>query len=296
MLDIDFDYSFIEKLAVVICGDEYSDKFCEDISPTKCPVYRTKPQLEKFFEDIVDFKSDDRESRKIFTIQCLSKINNLNKMDIVLEKLTNPKTYLDEKIVKFIINEVNGIIKWYDIEIKLEKNQPTIVELDESVNVDISNKEMGDFVILDFKELIDDETLSEIMNLRWLEIKHTYLSKSYLSTVVLLGSILEGLLYYYVSTNYNTIKSVSSAPKDYSGKIISIDNWKLNDLINVAHECNWLDDDIKTFNEGLRDYRNLIHPKVQKNKLIIPDKDTCDICIDVVVAAFNDLKNKEYLK
>ena len=28
----------------------------------------------------------------------------------------------------------------------------------------------------------------------------------------------------------------------------------------------------------------------------IPDKDTCDICIDVIVAAFNDLKNKDYLK
>ena len=296
MLDIDFDYSFIEKLAVVICGDEYSDKFCEDIFPTKCPVYRTKPQLEKFFEDIVDFKSGDGESRKIFTIQCLSKINNLNKMDIVLEKLTNPKTYLDEKIVKFIINEVNRIIKWYDIEIKLEKNQPTIVELDESVNVDISNEEMGDFVILDFKELIDDETLSGIMNRRWLEIKHTYESESYLSTIVLLGSILEGLLYYFASTNYRTVMSCSSAPKNNSGEVIDIDNWNLSNLINVSHECKWLDNDIKTFNEGLRDYRNLIHPKLQKEKQIIPDKDTCNICIEVVKAAFNDLKNKDYLR
>ena len=110
MLDIDFDYSFIEKLAVVICGDEYSDKFCEDISPTKCPVYRTKPQLEKFFEDIVDFEYDNGESRTKFTIQCLSEANRLNKMDSVLKKLSNPKTYRDEKIIQFIINEINGIM------------------------------------------------------------------------------------------------------------------------------------------------------------------------------------------
>lgn len=295
MLDIDFDDSFIEKLANVICGDEYYDKFCED-SYTKCPVYRTKPQLEVFFKDIVDFESDNGESRTKFTIQCLSEANRLNKMDIVLKKLSNPKTYRDEKIIQFIINEINGIIMWDDIEIKLENNQPKIVKSDESVSVNISNEKSNDFISLDFKQLIDDETLSEIMNKRWLEIKQTYASQSYLSTVVLLGSILEGLLYYYVSTNYNTVKSTSSSPKDSSGEIIPFDNWKLNDLINVAHECTWLDDDIKTFNEGLRDYRNLIHPKVQNDKLIIPDKDTCDICIDVVVAAFNDLKDKEYLK
>lgn len=296
MLDIDFDDSFIEKLASVICGDDYFDEFCEGVSYSKCPVYRTKSQLKKFFEDIVDLNFDEGESRTRFTVLCLSEANNLNKMDVVLKKLTNPKTYLNEEIIKFIINEVNTIIKWYDIEIKLEYNEPIIVKLDESFSVEVKDENDDDFIILDFKQLIDDETLSEIMNNRWLEIKQTYASKSYLSTVVLLGSILEGLLYYYVSTNYNTVKSISSSPKLSSGEIIPIDNWKLNDLINVAHECTWLDDDIKTFNEGLRDYRNLIHPKVQNDKLIIPDKDTCDICIDVIVAAFNDLKNKDYLK
>ena len=48
------------------------------------------------------------------------------KMDIVLKKLSNPKTYRNEKIIQFIINEINGIIMWDDIEIKLENNQPQI--------------------------------------------------------------------------------------------------------------------------------------------------------------------------
>lgn len=296
MLDIDFDDEAIEKLASVICGDDYSDKFCEDIYLTKCPVYRTKTQLEKFFSDIVDFKSENGESRTRFTVLCLSEANNLNKMDVVLEKLTNPKTYLNEEIIKFIINEVNAIIKWYDIEIKLEYNEPIIVRLDESFSVELKDEKDNEFIILDFKELINDETLSEIMNKRWLEIKHTYESDSYLSTVVLLGSILEGLLYYYASNNYGMSMSCSSAPKNNSGEVIPIDNWNLSDLINVAHKCGWLDDDIKTFNEGLRDYRNLIHPKLQREKQIIPDKDTCNICIEVVIAAFNDLKDKDYLR
>ena len=296
MLNIDFNDEAIEKLASIICGDDFRDKFCNDISLSNCPVYRTTEQLEKFFEGIVETNLGSGYSRKYFTINCLTELNDSNDMDIILKKLTNPKTYRNEEIIQFILNEVNEIIKWDGIVIKLENNNPTIVKLEESVSINLSCKEVQDFKILDFKELIDDNLLSAIMNKRWLEIKQNYESNSYLSTIVLLGSILEGLLYYYVSSNYNTIKSVSSAPKDSSGKIIPVDNWKLNDLINVAHDCRWLDDDIKTFNEGLRDYRNLIHPKVQKDKLIYPDKDTCDICIGVVIAAFNDLKDKDYLK
>ncbi len=295
MLDIDFDDKFIEQLANIICGDDYKDKFCEDDSLTKCPVYRTKQELEKFFKDITDFEFEYWESRTHFTIDCLLEVNKLKKMDDVLNKLTNPKNYLNEKIIKFIISEVNEILKWYDLQIKLENNNPIIVKTEKTFNMKMS-EEANEFIILDFKQLIDDENLYKIMNKRWLEIKHTYEAKSYLSTIVLLGSILEGLLYFYASNNYKTVKSCSSAPKSKSGEVIPIDNWNLSELINVAHSCGWLDDDIKTFNEGLRDYRNLIHPKLQNEKSIMPDKDTCNICINVVIAAFNDLKGRYYLK
>lgn len=294
MLDIDFDDGMIKKLAEIICGDENYEKFCEDKSLTNCPVYRTMPQLYEFFQDLIEIE-DEGYSRRPLTIYCLKKLNNLNRMDEVLIKLTNPKSYLDEKIINFIINEVNEIIKWEGIEIVLQKNKPLIISAEDEVEINLKEEISEDFPILNFKHVIGDDFLSEIMNKRWLEIKRTYESESYLSTIVLLGSVLEGLLYYFVSSNFKTVKSVSSAPKDKSGEIIPIDNWKLNDLIKVAHECKWLDDDIKTFNEGLRDYRNLIHPKLQKQKLIIPDKDTCKICIDVVIAAFNDFKDKNFL-
>lgn len=296
MANVDFNDEAIEKLARIICGDDFYDKFCEDKTRTQCPVYRTTEQLDKFFDGILETKLESGQTRMAFTINCLTELNDSKNMDVVLKKLTNPKRYRNEKIIMFILNEVNEVIKWDGIGIKLENSEPIIVELDELITVDLSNEEVNDFKILDFKELMDDDFLSEIMNKRWLEIKQNYESESYLSTIVLLGSILEGLLYYYVSSNYKTVKSVPSAPKDKSGEILNLDYWKLNDMITVAHECHWLDDDIKTFNEGLRDYRNLIHPKVQKDKLIWPDKDTCDICIKVVIAAFNDLKEKDYLR
>lgn len=42
MLDIDFDDEAIEKLASVICGDDYSDKFCEDIYLTNVQFIEQK--------------------------------------------------------------------------------------------------------------------------------------------------------------------------------------------------------------------------------------------------------------
>ena len=37
MLNVDFDDKAIKKLASVICGDDYYEKFCEEMTRTKCP-------------------------------------------------------------------------------------------------------------------------------------------------------------------------------------------------------------------------------------------------------------------
>jgi hypothetical protein len=76
------------------------------------------------------------------------------------------------------------------------------------------------------------------------------------------------------------------------GKVKPIDKWTLYDLIRVAHDCNWLDKDIKDFNHNLRDYRNLVHPRKQREEEFYPDEDTCKICLEVVKAALNDIMNK----
>ena len=146
MLNIDFDDEAIGKLASVICGDDYHEKFCENESLTKCPVYRTTEQLEKFFDGIVENKLEKGQSRRVFVINCLNEVNNFNKMDIVLEKLTNPKIYRDEEIIQFILNKVNGIIMWDGIEIKLKNNKPNIVVVNESISIGWDDLELKDLI------------------------------------------------------------------------------------------------------------------------------------------------------
>ena len=146
MLNVNFDDEAIEKLAGVICGDDYREKFCEGMSRTKCPVYRTTEQLEKFFTGIVENKLEEGQSRKVFVITCLNEVNYFNKMDVVLEKLTNPKIYRDEEIIQFILREVNGIIMWDNIEIKLKNNRPSIVVLNESSSIEWDDLELKDLI------------------------------------------------------------------------------------------------------------------------------------------------------
>ncbi|WP_417763737.1 hypothetical protein [Shewanella sp.] len=66
-------------------------------------------------------------------------------------------------------------------------------------------------------------------------------------------------------------------------------NWKLAEMIDVAHHVGWLGLGVKKFSHSLREFRNLIHPYEQMATRMNPDADTCGISWLVVQAAVNDL-------
>ena len=80
-----------------------------------------------------------------------------------------------------------------------------------------------------------------------------------------------------------------AAPKDRQGRVYPIVDWKLSQLILVAHEVGWIQADVRDFATALRDYRNLVHPNAQLRLRHTPDFDTVVVCWNVVVAALNDL-------
>jgi hypothetical protein len=80
-----------------------------------------------------------------------------------------------------------------------------------------------------------------------------------------------------------------ACPKDKTGKPKPFQEWNLNSLIDVAHDCGWIQLDVKNFSHVLRDYRNMVHPWHQRATGIVPDRDTAAICWQVVQAAVNDL-------
>ena len=106
----------------------------------------------------------------------------------------------------------------------------------------------------------------------------------------MMGSMLEGILLGVFQRNPAQANKCSSAPKDsQTGKIKQFSQWKLAEMINVAHKVGWLDMDVHEFSSALREFRNMIHPYKQMKTLTNPDADTCKISWLVVQAAVNDL-------
>ncbi len=145
------------------------------------------------------------------------------------------------------------------------------------------------YPVPDLKILVKDSNLADILVQRWEEANLNFQSGAYLSTIFMLGSILEGVLLAKVEQNLKQANQSSESPKDKTGKILLLHQWKFVQLIKVAHDCGWLGKDVQDFSNALRDYRNLIHPREQRSQGIYPDKGTCKVSWEVVIAALDDL-------
>lgn len=157
----------------------------------------------------------------------------------------------------------------------------------EAFNRRFKNKRTAEaeFPAPDFGSLVSNPELARILKSRWEEAHAIYKSKAYLSTIIMLGSILEGLLLAKAKDNPRQANTAQSSPKDSSGRVKFFGQWTLDELIHVAYECGWLDKDVKDFSSALRGYRNLVHPNQQLVESVFPTESTCRISWEVVNAA-----------
>lgn len=138
-----------------------------------------------------------------------------------------------------------------------------------------------------FAKLVSDVDLVRVLSNRWTEANLTFEAGAYLSTVILLGSILEGVLLDKVEQNPAQASSSPKSPKDKSGKPLPFKVWKLQSLIEVCHDCGWLKKEYKDFSHVVRDYRNFIHPNKERQEGITFSESICKVIWEVVSASLN---------
>ncbi|HEY9600569.1 MAG TPA: hypothetical protein V6C85_03100 [Allocoleopsis sp.] len=110
------------------------------------------------------------------------------------------------------------------------------------------------YPVPDLKILVKDSELAHILVHRWEEANLNFQSGAYLSTIFMLGSILEGALLAKVEQNLKQANQSSHSPKDKkTGKVLPLHQWKFVELIKVAHDCGWLGKDVHDFSNALRD-------------------------------------------
>jgi hypothetical protein len=136
-----------------------------------------------------------------------------------------------------------------------------------------------------FASLVTDAELARVLSNRWTEANLSFEAGAYLATVILLGSILEGVLLSKIEKNPAQANKASSCPKDRTGKPLPISEWKLQNLIEVTHECGWLKKEYRDFSHVIRDYRNFVHPNKERKEGIIFDVNISRVVWEVVSAA-----------
>ena len=101
----------------------------------------------------------------------------------------------------------------------------------------------------------NDEKIINMLSKDIEELHQAMESKMNKASLVLIGSILESCLYYFISTNDALKLAITNFDKRELG---------LNDILQLARKHKLISEDLFRLTEPIRDLRNTIHPKVQE--------------------------------
>ena len=149
-----------------------------------------------------------------------------------------------------------------------------------------------EFEIPNIQDLPVDYAVAEIIQDRLKEAEKCLSARAYLSVIFLCGSILEAVLIGAAQKDkekFNRAAKVSTG----TGKPKPFGDWKLSELINVAGKVNLLRPDVKIFSDGLRNFRNYIHPQAQLDDNFKPDETTAKLCLEALKAALVDVSSAQ---
>lgn len=273
------DDNTLESLADLICGDGG-------------PYYRQGWKLPLFFRAAgLDCPDHDGSTRKYWSINQLEEYNeNPEMMAAVIKRIADPKAYTDSpEVIPDVLDKLNNILAMEGLAVGIEGITPVIKSIDPHVPVLVPQETIIIEPVPDFSSVIQDATLVRILDDRWCEAQECFRHEAFLASIIMMGSLLEGMMIALVLRKPKEANQAKSSPKDPAGNVRKFSEWTLNDLISVAHECGWIQGDIKRFAHALRDYRNLVHPLGHLKSGENPDRDTCRICWEISKAAINDM-------
>jgi hypothetical protein len=277
------DGQTLDSIADMICGNGES-----------YPVYRTGSELTRFFQR-VGFSNfiHDGSTRKWWTLDVLKHLSE-NNIKAVILRLADPREYRgNQKQVSQAITALNEILMVEGLKVEIEGVKAKLKEITPQFVKETEEPELKPLPPPDFLKLKLEPGLGEILADRWNQAQKCINSEAYLAATIIMGSMLEGMFLAVLQKFPKEGNTSKAAPVDpRTEKVKYFADWSLSDMINVAHEADWIDLDVKKFSHALREFRNLIHPYQQMVVKAFPDKDTCEISWLVVQAAANDLAKK----
>jgi hypothetical protein len=272
------DPNTLEQLASMICD-------------TDGPHHRQYWQLEKFFANAGWFGVPpyDESGRERWTRELLvSRREDPGSSAQIIRRLADPREYPeDPDSAVAVADQLNRILAFEGLQVSYLSGRPELVERDPAFRTPAASAPLS--LHADLAEIVHDSALTELLRKRLDEARTCREYGAHLSSVIMLGSVLEGVLHDVAMQHKAEAYRCRLAPKDRDGKPRPIGDWQLVQLVDVAHACGWIELDARRFSHELREYRNMVHPARELADMHHPDEDTVAICWNVVVAALNDL-------
>jgi hypothetical protein len=272
------DPNTLDQLASVICD-------------TDGPHHRQYWELERFFANAGWFGVPpyDESGRGRWTRELLlSRREDPASIAQVIRRLADPREYPnDPDSAVAVAEQLNRMLSFEGLQVSYLSGRPELVERDPAFRTPAATAPLS--LRADLAEIVHDTALTELLRKRLDEARTCREYGAPLSSVIMLGSVLEGVLHDVALQHQAEAYRCQLAPKNQNGTPRPISRWMLVQLVDVAHACGWIDLDAQRFCHELREYRNMVHPVRELADMHHPDEDTVAICWNVVVAALNDL-------
>jgi hypothetical protein len=262
----EFDESTLDELARLICGDDG-------------PLYRQGWEVRDFFRraKISDVPEYDGSPRRAWTLELLRGTNGeqTNAEQAIL-RLADPREYPEEHAA-FIqtLERLNRILALEGFRIEHVHGRAQLAECE--IEIPFSHPVPQVQLKVTMAEVLANPAFAAVAQQRLDEARICHTNRAYIATIIMLGSLLEGIL---VGTATDRLSGPPPRPLDRIG---------LHDLINLAHREGWIEIDVQKGSDLIRTYRNLVHPLAQLRMKHTPDADTVEMCWPIVNATLNDL-------
>lgn len=135
----------------------------------------------------------------------------------------------------------------------------------------------------DFSAVVSNDVMKKILEDRWTEIAACVAAKAPLAAMVMMGGLLEGILYAKVEklADKRPVFTAAAAPKDGAGTPKKLKEWTLQNYLDVAKELKWITQTIHGIGDVVRDYRNFVHPHKQHSEGMFVDPEDAKILWEI---------------
>jgi hypothetical protein len=263
---LEFDESTVDEIARLVCGDDG-------------PLYRQGWELHEFFRraKISDVGEYDGSPRRAWALRLLNGADEeRTNVERAVLRLADPREYPEEQAAfAATVERINRILILEGFQITHARGRPQLIECDPEIPA--SHMVAPVQLKVTMVEVLTDPALAAVAQQRLDEARICHANRAYMATIIMLGSLLEGIL---VGTAADRLTKPPPRPLDRIG---------LQELINLAHREGWIEVDVQKGSDLIRSYRNLVHPRAQLRMKHTPDADTVDMCWPIVNATLNDL-------